>query len=442
MKKTSVMAILLLLAFCVAESKTILTVDKVRDLAMEHNRQLQSARKELDRAKGDIISARAGALPQISLDGRYTRNIEEAVMFIQDLTGETNDVTKIPVTQNNDFNLALSITQPLYNGGKAWTAWSIAKIYEKYSIEVLNQVENDVIYNAEAIFYTAILARSNLDVIQNSFELLKLNLEIVEQFYEQGMASEFELLRARVEKLNLEPLLISAESQLTLTRKKLKSFLGLPLEEEIELVSDFSETALTDLPELDYLKIQALNNRPEIKQARLQVDGYDKAVSIARSDWLRPQINLNTTYTMTGSSNDFKLSGNETSNSWTASVMVSIPLFDGGRTIGEVRKSKTDYYQAQLNEEQMRDDVQLEVEQAYDNLMQSRKALVLQKETISQAEEGLRIANLRYKTGVGTQLEILSAQTALTAAKTNMAQAIFSFRLSKSELKKSSEILE
>lgn len=116
--------------------------------------------------------------------------------------------------------------------------------------------------------------------------------------------------------------------------------------------------------------------------------------------------------------------------------MFSIPLFDGGRTIGEVRKARVDYYQAMLTEQQTFDDVRLEVEQAYDNLMTAKKALEMQKETIAQAEEGMRISNLRYQSGIGTQLEVLSAQTALTNARTNLAGATYNFRLAKSALKK------
>jgi outer membrane protein TolC len=416
------------------QAKTVLTVDEVRSLAMDHNRQLQTARKELDRARGEVISARSGALPQLSLNGRYTRNLREQVIFFED--PESKDVVQIPITQNNDFNLALSLTQPIFNGGKAFTAWQIAKIYKKYSIEKLKEVEQNIIYSAESIFYTAIMAQSNLDVVRSAYEQLSHNLDIVEKYFNQGMVSEYELLRARVEKLNLEPQLISAESHVSLARKQLKSFLGLPLNEEIELIYDMSDTTLVGLPSLDSLTTSALQTRPEVKQAELQVKGYDKAVGIARSDWIYPRLNLNTTYTFAAASDDFKLYDEEISRSWTASVLLTIPLFDGGRTIGEVRKAKTDYYQAVLTEEQLKDDIRLEVEQAYDQINQAKRALDLQRETIQQAEEGMRIANLRYQTGVGTQLEILSAQTALTDARTNLARAVYQFRLAKSELKK------
>ena len=417
---------------------TVLTLEKVRQLALENNRQFQTAQKELDRSHGEIISARSAALPQISIDGRYTRNLTTPQIFPSELGGG-NVSFNFPGLNNNDFDLSLSITQPLYSGGKVGSAYSIAKIYEKYTKEKVNEVEDEIVFGAESMFYQAILAGSNLDVLKSAEEQLSYNLDVVEKYFDQGMVSEYELLRARVEKLNLEPKLIAAESQVSLTRKKLKSFVGIALDEEITLVSDYSDTTITDLPSLDSLVGLALNNRPEIRQARLQKEGYQKAVRVAKGNWIYPNISLSTAYSFSAYSDDFKIQERETSKSWSASVLLNIPIFDGGRTIGEVRKAKTDYYQAVLAEEQAYDDIRLEVQQAYDNLMMARRAMESQKETIEQAEEGLRIANLRYESGVGTQLEVLSAQTALTDARNNLSKAIYDFRLAKSALRKAAK---
>jgi len=435
-----ILFVLALLSGVGVAAETVLTIDETRRLALEYNRDLQSARKELDRSRGEIISARSGALPYISLDGRYTRNVKKREMFLPaiffDSTAGENDFVKIPAAQNNDFDLSLSLTQPLYVGGKVSAALSIAKIYEDYSAEKVKEVEAAVVFGAESAFYEALLAEANLEVLRSAYEQISYNLEVVEKSYDQGMVSEYELLRARVEKLNLEPQIVAVESEVSLSYKELKSFLGLPLDEEIELVSDLSDTALAELPELEVLIDYALEERPVIKQADLQTKGYDKAVQVARSDWIYPTLSFNSTYQISASAEDFSLGERNTAKSLTASLLLSIPLFDGGRTIGEVRKAKVDYYQALLAEEKTRDRVRLEVEGAYDALIRAKKSLELQKETINQAAEGLRIANLRYESGIGTQLEVLSAQTALTEAKSNLARAVYSFRLAKSALKK------
>lgn len=411
-----------------AHADTVLTIEKVRELALEFNRQYLSAKQELDRAHGNIISARSGALPQLSLSGRYTRNIKPQDLFFG---GE-----KIQINLNNDFDFALSLSQPLYIGGKVGSALDIARVYEKYSHEKLREVESSIIFSAESMFFAASLAQSNLDVMQKAYDQMSHNLDVVDKYFKKGLISEYELLRAKVEKGNLEPQLIGAQSDAIMAEKRLKSFLGLSLEEKVVIATDLNDTAIISIPSLDSLTTLAIKNRPEIKQAECQKVGYDKAVRIARGDWLYPAVSLNTTYEITSSSDDFRLNNNNTSKAWNASFILNFPLFDGGRTIGEVRKAKVDYYQAMLTEQQVHDDIRLEVEQAFDNLGLARKALDVQKETINQAEEGMRIADLRYQSGVGTQLEVLSAQTALTSARSNFARAIYNYRLAKSGLKK------
>ncbi len=419
---------LLLACAGISAAGMILTIDQVRERALEYNRQLLSARKELDRAQGEIISARSGALPTLALDGRYTRNLTRQEIFLGD--------EKIPISQNNDFDFSLSLTQPLYLGGKINAALAIAKIYKNYSEEKVKEAERDIVFLAESYFYSAILAETNLDVIKKADAQLTYNLDIAEKYFGQGMISEYELLRARVEKLNIEPQLVAAESDLSVSRKQLKSFLGISLGEEISLITPSRDTSLAETPELDSLIYHALNNRPEMQQAKLEKQGYKKAVQIARSGWFYPNLHLNGTYSWSASTDDLRIGGQEHTDSWNVSLMLNIPLFDGGRTVGEVRKAQVDYYQADLAEKQLYDDIVLEVEQAYDNLIQSGKALATQTETIAQAEEGMRIADLRYESGVGTQLEVLSAQTALTQARSQLAQTVFHLRLAKAALKK------
>ena len=109
--------------------------------------------------------------------------------------------------------------------------------------------------------------------------------------------------------------------------------------------------------------------------------------------------------------------------SWTATLSLSMPIFDGFTTTAEIRKAKTDNQDANLSLEQLKQQVELDVRRAYYTYQESGERLKAQLKTIEQAEEGLKIARLRYQNGIGTQLEILSAEAALTQARTNYVQA-------------------
>jgi len=428
---------LLLLGFGlyeVAAAKTALTVEQARHRALEFNRTYLAAKESVAKAQSDIIKARAGAFPSLSAGGSYSRNFIIPSFFAK----MDNEVREIETSFSNNFTASLSLRQPLWQGGKVFTALSIAKLYKKYSERQAEAIKAAVVQNAEVLFYSAILKKSRLAALEKAFEATSHNLEVIEKLFSQGLVSKFEVLRARVEKANLQPAILNSESEMRLSRKRLKSFLGIDLNEPIELIEVASDTSLVDLPPLETLVDTALARRPEMQQAGLLAEISHKAIRVAKGGYY-PSLDAISSYSWQSVSDDFTLSGH-TAESWTAGITLSIPIFSGGYTKGEVKQRHSEYNQARLAALQLRDDIKLEVEQAYDQLVQAKKALDIQKETIAQAEEGLRIANLRYETGEGTLLEVLSAQAALTAARNSKAEALFSFRVAGSQLKKSTTL--
>ncbi len=411
-----------------------LTVDEARDKALEFNRSYLSAKEEINKADGEVVKARAGALPTINANSLYTRNFNIPKMYFEN-DGETQS---FQFGYKNSFQFGLTLQQSIFQGGKVFTAYSIAKDYKKYTQALLDQVKNEVIYQAEMLFYSALLERTQLLVLKKAFEANSYNLEVVEKQYSQGVVSEFEVLRARVEKNNLLPSILAIESNLRLSEKQLKSFIGIDLNLEIELIEQADDTAASNVPTMDALIQQALTQRPEVKQTDLLVDITRKAVKIYKANYY-PSLVAFAAYDWQASSDQFSMSDN-ISKSASAGLSLSIPIFQGGGRSGDVGYRKADHRQALLTQMQLKDDIKLEVEGAYDRLMQAKKSLDIQGANIAEAEEGLRIANVRYKSGVGTQLEVLSAQVALTDARNAQAEAIFQFRQARAELKKTTSL--
>ncbi len=414
---------------------TTMTLGDVRARALEFNRTYLQAKEEITKAGSEITKAKSGALPTIDITGGYTRNFTIPSFFVT----ADNEVIEFKTGFKNNFTTTLMIKQPLYQGGKVFSALAIAKQYKKYASALTAQVEAEVLYSAELLFYAAILNRSNLEVVNKEYEAASLNLEVVEKMHSQGVKSDFELLRAKVEVGNLKPGLLQGESNLKLSHKDIKSFLGMDLNEELILVEEKVDTNLTNFPTLEELSSTALSTRPEMKQAELLTDISSKAIRIAKGGYY-PSFDAISAYNIQSSSDAFTLNENR-SKSFTAGISVTIPIFNGGYTRGDVTNRKAEYNQTRLALSETRDKIKLEVERAYDQLLQARRTLSVQGETIAQADEGLRIANLRYKSGIGTQLEVLSAQAALTSAGNSQAIAEFSYRKAKAELEKATTLI-
>lgn len=412
-----------------------LTAEDVRQMALDFNRTYLSAEEDVIKAQTEVTTARSGALPDITFTGSYNRNIKLPSFF---LNPEGEETIEFVAGFKNDFAAAVSLRQSIWKGGKVFSALKIANLYKNYSEQIKEEVRASVIYSAELLFYQAILEQSNLEVLRKAFEANSYNLEMVEKSFSQGMVSEFEVLRARVEKSNLMPQILAGESNLRLAQKRLKSFIGMDLNEDIYLVELEDDTSLAGLPSLTTLTDTALISRPEMQQADYLRQIARKAIGVARADYF-PQLEAVSTYAWSAQSDEFTLSDN-TVQTWSAGLNLTIPLFKGGATKGKVRSSRADYQQTILAANETRDAIRLEVEEAYDQLVQAKKALDIQGVTIDQAEEGLSIANVRYESGVGTQLEVLSAQSALTQARNSLALAKFVFRQARAQLKKATTV--
>jgi len=401
-----------------------LTIDEAVELGLQNDETYLIAKEELDRAAGQIREAWAGALPRLDFQGMYTRNIEIPEVVI---AGQS-----IKFGTKNNYSLGLTLTQPLYLAGKVSGALKIAKYYRSYAEYKLQQAENDVIYEIKRAFFGAKLAADMVEVYENAIKQAELNLENVQKQFDLGMAAEYDVLRAEVELANLKPLLIKSRNDSGIALIVLLNRLNVPGDQEVILKYEFNPADLYDQVNLQTGMFHARNSNPVILQQDYLVKSYDKAIGIRRADRL-PQLYFMSSYDYSGQSDEFRPPSSAWTDSWSASLILSFPIFEGRAISGRVMQAKADYNQSRYLARQVRENVLLSVKAAYGSWQEAVASLKTQEKTVEQAEEGLRIANLRYNSGVGTQLEVLSAQTANTQAKVNHINAVYDYELAVAE---------
>lgn len=424
----AVVASLLILS-PVASAQRELTLDDAVALGLQNDEKYLIAQENMERAAGQIREAWAGALPRIDFTGRYTRNLEipENVISTPDSTGEMQ-TQKFKFGTDHNYSLGVTLTQPLYLAGKIGGALKVARYYASYAKYGLKQMRHDIVYEIKEAFFMARLAEDAVKVYEDAVAAAELNFGNVRRLFDQGMASEFDLLRAEVELANLRPQMIRAENDSEIAMINLKNRLGLPATEELSLSYEFDPTHLQEKPDLRSGLTHARESHPAILQQEYAVKSYDKAIGITRADRL-PQLVLQSSFDYISNTNELSPPSDSWSKSWSASLVLSIPIFEGRAVSGRVMQAKADYNQARYTARQVEENVLLAVRAAYASWQQAVESLRSQEKTIAQAEEGLRIANLRYENGVGTQLEVLNAQTANTRARVNYINAVYDYEL-------------
>ncbi len=408
-----VFALLLVVSKDQVQARTLTIEDAVAE-ALRSNQDYLMARSELERAEAAIQQATADAYPHLSLGSTYTRN-----MIIPEMVfgGQT-----FKLGTDNQIDAGLTLTQPIWQGGKVLAAIKIARTYRKYTEAAVNEAGAEITFSVRGAFLDVILARDVVNVYRDALAAAELNLAMVTKMQSQGVVSEYEQLRAEVEVANLKPQLLQAQNQAELALHALRNLLSLDLAESIELQYSFDSTVIGNRLTLSRITELAIAKRSALRQQDYLKDITRRAVGIAKSEG-SPKFDFVSQYGWRYQADNLKLDGNDWSPNWTASISLSFPIFDGFSTKAAVRTAKVDKLQAELGYEKIREQVELQVRDAFLRYGEATERLQTQRKTIEQAEEGLRISRIRYQNGVGTQLEILSSESALTQARTNYVQA-------------------
>jgi outer membrane protein TolC len=420
----------------VARAETLtLTRARAVQLALERNEAHRQVALEADRVEGLYVEARAGALPSLTLEGEYLRNLElpTSVITLEDTSGQT---TKLRTTfgTKNDYRMTLRLRQPLYVGGKVGAALKIAGYGRRLTEAHIETSRNNTATAADRAYLDAVAAQLAMEVYVAAEELADSNLNVVRALYAQGQVSEYDLLRAQVRAANVRPDRIAARNAARLAADRLRALLALTADVALTLDTVLPQQ-VPARPDRDSLLAEALANRPELHQAAGQVDINRKLISIARAG-SRPSLSLSSALQWSGISDDFGPSKDEWYRSWNASLNLSWPIFTGFAVSGQVRQAKVDLYQSELAQSGLERQVRLDVEQAAGNLEEASERLLALGETVDQALRGVAIARVRYENGMGTQLELLDAEVALTQARVNRIAALHDLAIAQSELRR------
>jgi outer membrane protein len=416
-----------------AQDTLSLNLQSAIDLALQNNETYLIAAKDVDRANAAITEALSGALPQLTAGLTYLRNWEIPVNVLK----MGDETVKIKFGTENSYTADLTVTQPIYSGGRTLAALSIARSAKKLIHQSVRQSGQDVklqVYNG---FYGAILANDVYRVNLEAYQLAKDNLDLVQKMYNQGMSAEFDLLRARVAVANLEPAVISARSNAELAMNSLKNSVGIDLARKVKLESDLDSTKFI-LPPIDTVaaKQELIKNRPEILVSEQNTSIRKKMISLSAAGY-KPTLAVQTSLQYQRQYDSGDIFGESWDRSLASAVVLQIPIFDSWRTPSQVKQARIQYQQSKLQDQAIKKGMLLDFEQCLGNYLEARNRLSAQGDAVQLARRGLEIANVRFESGVGTQLEVSDARLSLSQAEINRAVAYHDLAVSYANLLRS-----
>ncbi|MEF9950167.1 MAG: TolC family protein [Mucinivorans sp.] len=402
------------------------------ELALNDNPTIKVADMEIARQKYVRRETQGGLLPSLSASGAYTYNILNPVMFMPEGVFGPGSGGAMRIGFSNSVQGGFQLAVPLYMP----TLYKALQLNEKQLLQAVESARSSkitLVNQVKKSYYGVLLGQGSLDVIRQNIDNVKLIVANAQNAYNQGVAAEYDLITAQVQLSNLNPVLLTAENGLRISRLMLNMLLSLPLDTRLVLsdsLGDYANYALSDsLTTLD------LSGNADLKLMDISREMLQKQLEMQKATRI-PTINAIAQYTVQTQSNDLKVGSFNWRGSALAGLQLSIPIFSGLSKINKERQIQNSMSQLDMNRDYLEQNVNVEAQTAISNLVKARGQMQANSAAQVQARKAYRISKTRYDTGAGTIVELNTSQVALLQAELNFTQSIFDYMSARADLDK------
>ncbi|MEZ5357271.1 MAG: TolC family protein [Candidatus Zixiibacteriota bacterium] len=398
-----------------------LTIDSFASLVKQYSKDLKLAQKDREEADAQKSEAISLALPHVSAQASYTRNLSDTYMYmdLSSLTGE-DGIMKVDANRNNEYAAGVSLRQTLFSP-TVFNAIEAAKQYRKMTDYIYDATYQQIMTLAKQAFSQTLLLEKVVEVAAMSEQNAYDNYIDTKNKFDNGLASEFELLQAESRYRERVPTTASAKRNLDLALIDLKNLAGIPVDTEIKLIGSLD--TYPDMPTNVGLDI-VLEQRPDYNALLWEERLRKTDVSAQRSAYF-PSLSAVAGYGYAAQSNDFKLE--EENNSWTVGLVLSVPIFQGGETRARVRQANVRLEKSRLELSRFRDDVEKQLQGVKLRLTEAHARIASAKASLETANKAFSIAEKTSKVGLTTQLELKDARVAKDQATVGYYSAVFEY---------------
>lgn len=456
------------------------SLDSCRALAIRNNKELRISSEKQQKAYYERKAAFTKYLPRVSAEGAYIHTGRELSLLsedqktlfgnigsnaaqqitnaaqqnpalaqiasqfssqLQQVAGSLNSVGQslVDALRTDTRNMAIGavmLTQPIYMGGKIVAYNKITKYAEEIARNQHDLALQDVIVEVDEAYWQIVSLQSKKKLAQSYLELVKKLDSDVQKMIDEGVATKADGLSVKVKVNEAEVTMIQVNNGLFLSKMLLCQICGLDMNSDIALADENAENFNLPTAQADSIDVNAaFVNRPELKSLDLLTKISEEKAKVARAEFL-PTVALTGGYLATSPSvyNSFE---KKFKGTWNVGVMVKIPLLTFGERNYKYKSAKADAVIAKLQMDEVREKVELQVNQCSQELHEATERLSVASRSKEQADENLRYATLGMKEGVIPVSNVLSAQTAWLSAHSTCVSAQIDVMLADVYLRKS-----
>ena len=399
------------------------------EAALKANLGLQRSKDEIDAATATRSARATEFFPTLNARYGYIKRDNPTTQALGTQSGQVVDVL---VNPEDEYNFVTSFSQPIFTGFALYNQYKIADLGLDIAEFTEKLTRQDVILDAKNAYFLILKAQKLMDVADETVKQIAAQKDVAENMYQVGMSPLNDLLQSQVQLANAKQALITAKNNLDLTKSQFNTLLRRQVNSPVSVVDILDFTPWVQ--SIENCLSQAKNNRLEIEVSDLEIQIAEKGYKLSQRDFY-PSVNLVGTWTKRGT--DWDVDGGEgisDKDFWDIRATATWDFWQWGRTRYGVKEKLSRLSQAKLRKEEILDNIDLEVKQAYLKVQESQKNITTIEKAIEQAKENLRITEERYKEQVSTTTDVLVAQTLLTETMTNYYNALYDFKIAKAIL--------
>lgn len=443
----------------VGSANGAVSLDSCRNMAIRNNKEIQQSRARVECAGYQRKEAKAAYLPSLDLEASYLYNQKNISLLAEDQLLPTK--TFNPKTQSYEFNLltnpqtglpittangqpipstvaylpksamtfdvhnvfagAVTLTQPIYMGGKIKAMNEITRYAEELARSMQDTKVADVVYDVDAAYWQVVSLKAKQKLAENYVKLLETFDSDVKKMLKEGVATKSNLLTVDVKLNEANVDLTKVKNGVALSRMLLAQLCGAPINSEFVLEDEDKDTWAVEENSAAYNLDDVYARRNEVRSLELAAKIYDEKAKVEKAAML-PQVAAIGMYSLM---NPNSYNGYETKfgGAFTVGAMVKVPLWHWGGLTNKYKAAKTEATIKRLELADAKDKIELQVNQAAFKNQEAWKTYEMTKKNLEKANENLRMAQVGFKEGVSTTSDVLAAQTAWLKANSEKIDA-------------------
>lgn len=396
------------------------------DIALSKSPTIKVADLEVKRVNYSKRETIGNLLPQIGFSLSYQRSIELQTIRMN-MGGES---TKLKMGSDNTWNTGFTLSLPLI-APTLWKAISISDTQIAQNLEAARSSRLELVNQVKKAYYALMLAISSRGVIRQQYGIAKYTADVYSKQFQQGTASEYDVLRSEVQVRNLEPSLLDADISVKQCQLSLNVLMGID-----DALNLYPDVTMADMQQDMYsymLDHEGLEDNSSLRSLKLQQKMAKQNVDAKKLSFL-PTLAASFNVNWLSLSNGPMFKDVDFSPYSTVGVNLSLPIFSGGTRWNQLKQAQVQQKELELQKENLVNSLNMQVELALDNINRQAKQIDSSKEGVRQAQKAHEIMLKSFQIGAATYLQLQDSELANSSAQLSYLQSIYNYLVSTSEL--------